>query len=422
VNEPERGQSRVRRFFRDLGPGLITGAADDDPSGISTYSVTGAQFGLSCLWTALFSFPLMSAVQLMCARLGMVTGRGLAANIRQHYPRWVMWGACTLLLIANIFNIGADLAGMSDAMELVTGVAAPFWSPVFALALVALVVFASYRHVARVFKWLTLALFAYVIAAFLETHSAARILRATFFPHIEWTRDYFAVLVGIFGTTISPYLFFWQSAQEVEEERAQGRKTIKERQGATDKELSASRQDVIIGMFFSNLVMYFIILTTADTLHAHGLTKIQSARDAAAALRPLAGNGAYLLFTLGMVGTGMLGIPVLAGSCAYAVAESSAWAGSLDRKLRVAPKFYGVLGAAVAIGLFLAFSGINSVRMLFLSAVLNGVLAPPLIALVILLTSNGRVMRGRQNGVILKTLGWACAGIMTICAFAMFVS
>lgn len=420
--EPERGPSRVKRFFQDLGPGLITGAADDDPSGISTYSVTGAQFGLSGLWTALFTFPLMSAVQLMCARLGMVTGKGLAANIRQRYPRWVMWGACALLLIANIFNIGADLAGMSDAMELVTGIPAPFWSPVFALALVALVVFASYRHVARVFKWLTLVLFAYVVAGFLESHSPAKILRATFIPHIEWTRDYFAVLVGIFGTTISPYLFFWQSAQEVEEERAQGRTTIKQRQGATDEELAASRQDVITGMFFSNLVMYFIILTTADTLHAHGLTNIQSAKDAAAALRPLAGNGAYLLFTLGMVGTGMLGIPVLAGSCAYAVAESSAWAGSLDRKLRVAPKFYAVLGAAVAIGLFLAFSGINSVRMLFLSAVLNGVLAPPLIVLVILLTSNARVMRGRQNGRVLKTLGWACAGIMAICAFGMVVS
>ena len=412
----------IRKFFHDLGPGLITGAADDDPSGISTYSVTGAAFGLTALWTALFSFPLMAAVQLMCARLGMVTGRGLAANIRRRYPKWVMWSACGILLTANIFNIGADLAGMSDAMELVTGVSAIVWSPFFAVALVAMVVFASYRLVAGVFKWLTLVLFAYIVTAFLVHPAWKPIFAATFIPHIEWTRQYFAVLVGIFGTTISPYLFFWQSAQEVEEERSKGRKTLAQRRGATNEELSASRKDVLIGMFFSNLVMYFIILTTAATLHAHGMKEIQSAKDAAEALRPLAGRGAYLLFTLGIVGTGMLGIPVLAGSSAYAVAESSAWAGSLDRKLKVEPKFYGVLAAAVAIGMSLDFAGLNSVRMLFLSAVLNGLLAPPLIVLVTLLTSDRVVMGDRRNSVLVRALGWTCAGVMTLCAVGMFVS
>ncbi|HZL56756.1 MAG TPA: divalent metal cation transporter, partial [Bryobacteraceae bacterium] len=371
--------------------------------------------------TAIFTFPLMTAVQLMCARLGMVTGRGLAANIRAHYPRWVMWSACGILLVANIFNIGADLAGMSDAMALVTGISALLWSPFFALALVALVVFASYRLVARVFKWLTLVLFAYVITAFMVHPKWKPIFDATFIPHIEWTKEYFAVLVGIFGTTISPYLFFWQSAQEVEEERALGRKTLAQRQGCTDAELRASRRDVVIGMFFSNLVMYFIILTTAATLHVHGLTNIQSAKDAAEALRPLAGNGAYLLFALGIVGTGMLGIPVLAGSCAYAVAESSAWGGSLDRKLKVTPKFYGVLAAAMVIGLSLDFGGFNSVRMLFLSAVLNGLLAPPLIVLVLLLTSSEKVMGARKNPSLIRILGWTCAAVMAVCGLAMFI-
>jgi len=312
----EAARHPIRNFFRDLGPGLITGAADDDPSGISTYSVTGAAFGFSGLWTALFSFPLMAAVQLMCARLGMVTGRGLAANIRIRYSKWVLWGACLLLLIANIFNIGADLAGMAAAMELVTGVASIVWTPLFALTLVIVVVFASYRMVASIFKWLTLTLFAYVVTAFLSRPDWGRVLEATLVPDIHWTKEYFAVLVGIFGTTISPYLFFWQSAQEVEEERSKGRNTVAKRQGATQDEMRSSRRDVLTGMFFSNLVMYFIILTTAATLNAHGRTHIESARDAAEALRPLAGNGAYLLFTLGIIGTGMLGVPVLAGSSA----------------------------------------------------------------------------------------------------------
>ncbi len=417
---PKKGY--FRSFFADLGPGLITGAADDDPSGISTYSVTGATFGLTALWTALFSFPLMFAVQLMCARLGMVTGRGLAGNIRRRYPRWVMWSACGILLIANIFNIGADLAGMSDAMEMMTGISSLIWSPVFASAMVAMMVFASYRAVASIFKWLTLVLFAYVITAFLVHPDWRPILKATLIPQIQWTREYFAVLVGIFGTTISPYLFFWQSSQEVEEERSKGRRSVGSRQGATDEELRKSRKDVGIGMAFSNLVMYFIILTTAATLHAHGAVKIESAKQAAEALRPLAGNGAYLLFTLGIIGTGMLGIPVLAGSSAYAVAESSAWGASINRSLKLAPKFYAVLTTAVVLGMALDFAGFNSVRMLFLSAVLNGLLAPPLIVLVVLLTSDKVVMGSRCSSIGTRTLGWICAAVMTLCGIALFVT
>jgi NRAMP (natural resistance-associated macrophage protein)-like metal ion transporter len=305
-------RSHVGRFFANLGPGLITGAADDDPSGISTYSVAGATLGFAPLWTALFSFPLMVAVQLMCARLGMVTGRGLAANIRIHFPRWVMWAACSLLLLANLFNIGADLSGMAETTQMVTGIPPALSSTVYAAVIVVFVVFASYRKVAAIFKWLTLVLFAYILTAFIAHPAWKPILQATFRPSIQWSRDYFMVLTGIMGTTISPYLFFWQSSQEVEEERALGRNTVAKRKGATDEELAKSRIDVATGMLFSNLVMYFIILTTAATLHAHGMKNIESARQAAEALRPLAGPGAYWLFTLGIIGTGMLAIPVLA--------------------------------------------------------------------------------------------------------------
>jgi len=316
----------VHRFFANLGPGLITGAADDDPSGISTYSVAGATFGYAPLWTVLFSLPLMASVQLMCARLGMVTGHGLAGAVRRFYPRWVLWISCGLLLVANIVNIGADLGGMSEATEMVTGVNALIWTPVYAVVIVALLFWSSYRHIVRIFKWLTLVLFAYFGAAFLARPDWGAVIRSTFVPHIEWSSAYLAVFVGIMGTTISPYLFFWQASQEVEQERALGR-SFHQRRGATGEELNSSFVDIVTGMSFSNIVMYFIILTTAATLHAHGQTHITSARQAAEALKPLAGNGAYWLFTLGLIGTGMLGVPVLAGSCAYAVAEAGAWKG-----------------------------------------------------------------------------------------------
>ncbi len=409
-------------FFSELGPGLITGAADDDPSGIATYSVTGAAFGYGPLWTALFSFPLMVAVQMMCARLGMVTGRGLAACIRRRYSRPVLWGACALLTVANVINIGADLGGMGEATHMVAGGSGLVWTALYGAAIFLLLVFANYRQIARIFKWLTLVLFAYVIAAFLARPDWSGVLRATFVPHIQWTRDYLAVLVGILGTSISPYLFFWQSAQEVEEERSIGRLTVAQRKGATDEELRHSRNDVITGMFFSNFVMYFIILTTAATLHAHGIKHIETARQAAEALRPLAGNSAYLLFTLGLIGTGILGVPVLAGSSAYAISEAMAWGGSLDRRLRVAPKFYSVLAAALLIGLVLVSGGVPAVKMLFWSAVANGVLAPPLLVLIVLLTSDRTVMGERVNPLWLRVLGWVAAGVMSAAAIAMFAA
>jgi len=413
----------VPEFFANLGPGLVTGAADDDPSGISTYSVAGAAFGYSFLWTALFSFPLMATVQLMCARLGMVTGHGLAGAIRLRYSPWVLWPACLLLIVANVFNIGADLGGMADAMQMVTGIRSYYWTPFFALLITGLLIWTSYNLIARVFKWLTLVLFAYVITAFLARPDWAAVLHGTLVPHVEWTRSYMSVLVGILGTTISPYLFFWQAAQEVEEDRKHGKTTVAARRGSTNQELSVATEDVFTGMFISNVVMFFIVLTTAATLHAHGVTDIETAKQASEALRPLAGKGAYWLFTLGLIGTGMLGVPVLAGSCAYAIAEAASWrAASLSKKARLAPRFYMVIAGAMVVGLALDFAGLNAVKMLFWSAVVNGVLAPPLVVLVVLLTSDKKVMGRRANSRGAKVLGWTCAVVMSAAALALAVT
>ncbi|HTW66569.1 MAG TPA: divalent metal cation transporter [Bryobacteraceae bacterium] len=407
-----QNKSRIEGFFADLGPGLITGCADDDPSGIGTYSISGAAFGYSVLWTALVSLPLMVAVQMMCGRLGMVTGHGLAGAIRRRYSRWVLWFACSLLIIANVVNIAADLGAMGDATHMITGVNALFWTPLFTAAIVGFLFWSSYRRIARIFKWITLVLLAYVIAAFFAGAHWREALLATLHPHVIWSRAYIEVLVGILGTSISPYLFFWQASQEVEEERAQG-KSLAQRKGATDTELRRLRTDVITGMFASNFIMYFIILTTAATLHAHGTVNITTAKQAAEALRPLAGNAAYLLFTLGLIGTGMLGVPVLAGSCAYAISEAAAWRGSLDKKPRRAGKFYAVLGVAMALGLGIDAMGLDAVKMLFWSAVVNGVLAPPLILLILLLTRDRKVMGDRVNSALLEGLGWTTFLLMT---------
>ena len=409
-----------RTFFADLGPGLITGAADDDPSGISTYSVAGAAYGYAPLWTALFTFPLMTATQLMCARLGLVTGLGLAGVIRRRYSRWVLWAACSLLIVANVINIAADLGGMAEATTMVTGVRSAVWVPVFSGVIVALLLWSSYRTIARIFKWLTLVLLAYVAAAFVAHVEWRAALAATFVPRIQFSREFFAVLEAIFGTTISPYLFFWQAAEEVEEERAMHR-NLAQRRGATAEELRRAAVDVGTGMFASNLVMYFIILTTAATLHTTGNHGITTAQQAAEALRPLAGAGAFWLFSLGLIGTGMLAVPVLAGSCAYAVAEAAAWRGSLDRRPRRAKKFYLVIVAAMAIGLALNYAGLDAIRMLFASAVLNGVLAPPLLIIVLLLTCDPRVMGKAVNSRALAGMGWAAFALMTASSFGLLL-
>ncbi len=351
----------------------------------------------------------------------MVTGRGLAAAVRIHYPRWVLWGACLILVVANVINIGADLGGMAEATQMITGISPLIWIPFYAFSIIGLLFWTSYKLIARIFKWMTLVLFAYVLASFYAHADWHQVLAATFVPHFEWSRGFLAVLVGILGTTISPYLFFWQAAEEVEEERAKGR-ALPERKGATAEELRRARTDTVTGMFFSNFIMYFIILTTAATLHAHGQTSIATARQAAEALRPLAGNGAYLLFTLGLIGTGMLGVPVLVGSCAYAVAEGAAWRGSIAQRPRGARKFYAVMAAAMALGLALDYAGFNAVKMLFWSAVINGLLAPPLILLVILLTSDRQVMGNRVNPPLLRYLGWATFVVMAAAAAGMIIT
>jgi NRAMP (natural resistance-associated macrophage protein)-like metal ion transporter len=420
VTVPPR-QGPIRKVFGMLGPGLITGAADDDPSGISTYSVAGAAYGYATLWVALITFPLMAAVQLMCARLGVVTGRGLAASVRIYYPRWVLLGACSILVIANVINIGADLGGMAEATQLVTGIRSLFWIPIYALFITGFLFWGSYRLIARIFKWLTLVLFAYIFASFYAHVNWKQALEVTLLPHLEWSRGFLSVLVGILGTTISPYLFFWQAAEEVEEEQANlPASTFRKR--ATTAQLKGVRADTIFGMFFSNLIMYFIILTTAATLHAHGHTDIATAKEAAEALRPLAGDGAYLLFTLGLIGVGILGVPVLTGSCAYAVAEAAKWRGSMTDQPNEAPQFYAVIAASMAIGVAMNYLGLNAVKMLFWSAVINGLLAPPLILLVILLTSSHKVMGKRVNSTALKYLGWLTFAMMSAAAVGMFVT
>jgi NRAMP (natural resistance-associated macrophage protein)-like metal ion transporter len=364
----------------------------------------------------------MAAVQLMCARLGMVTGQGLGAAVRKNYPRWVLWSACSILVVANVINIGADLGGMGEATELVTGIRPVVWIPVYALLFLVLLIWKSYKFIARVFKWMTLVLFAYVLTSFFAHVDWKQALAMTFVPHLEWSGGFLSVLVGILGTTISPYLFFWQAAEEVEEDREKGRTTLAKRRGSTAEELRDARTDTVVGMFFSNFIMYFIILTTGATLHTHGHTDITTARQAAEALRPLAGNGAYLLFTLGLIGTGMLGVPVLVGSCAYAVAEAAKWRGSMSDRPKKARAFYGVMGTAMAIGLALNYVGLNAVKMLFWSAVINGLLAPPLILLVILLTSSRKVMGKHVNSPVLRYLGWATFLVMTAAAAGMLLT
>ena len=410
------------RYFQTLGPGLVTGASDDDPSGIATYSVAGAAYGSGLLWTALFTFPLMAAIQLICARIGLVTGRGLAGAVRQHYPRWLLLGACFILLMANVFNIAADLGGMAEATAMLTGLPNIPLLVLFGIAITLVTVYTSYATFARCLKWLTAVLFAYIIAAFLAHPNWPAVLRATLIPSMEWNRASVATLVGIFGTTISPYLFFWQASQEVEEEKGRGKRTIAERQGATSHELADARLDVNTGMFFSNLVMFFIILATASTLYRSGHRDIQTARQAAEALRPLAGDAAYLLFGLGLIGTGLLAIPVLAGSASFAVAELFGWRAGLDLKPRSARRFYLVLSGAIAAGMVLGVLQTNPIHVLFLSAVLNGLLAPPLMVLVMMVGGNRKIMGEHVNGFWLKLLGWTATAVMTAAAIAFFAT
>ena len=411
----------VRSLLKSLGPGIITGAADDDPSGIATYSVAGAQLGTRLLWTALLTWPLMAAVQIMCARIGKVTGQGLAENIKQRFPRWLLFTFVIALLVANTINIGADLAGMADAAAMLSGINSHWFVVAFALLISWATVRLQYKQIANVLKWLVLVLFAYPITAFVVGADWGQVLRDTLIPSMPRTRDEWATLVAILGTTISPYLFFWQTSEEVEEEKSAGQSTLAQRRGATDKELDLRNIDVGIGAFFSNMVMFFIILTTAITLNRHGITNIQTSRQAAEALRPFAGNFAATLFTLGIVGVGFLAIPTLAGSTAYAFAETLGWRQGLNKDLRHARWFYGLILASTGVGVGLDFIGINPVKALYWTAVINGLLAPFLLVAILIVAADRKLMQGQPS----SRLGWTVVAITTIAMFvagvAMFV-
>jgi NRAMP (natural resistance-associated macrophage protein)-like metal ion transporter len=396
----------LKKVGRVLGPGFITGASDDDPSGIGTYAVAGASLGLQTLWMALLTFPLMAAVQNTCARLGMVSGQGLAGVLRDHYPRAVLYGAVTLLFVANTINVGADLGAIADAVHSITGAQAIWLVVPVALGVLALQIFGSYRLIANTFKWLTLALLAYVIDVFIVHPDLMETLRATVIPTLSLDPRYITTVVAILGTTISPYLFFWQCSEEVEEEIELGRKTKEQRSGASPAELRHSSIDVNVGMAFSNLVMYFIILATAITLFKHGETQIKGAADAAEALKPLVGDFAGILFAAGMIGAGLLAIPILSGSAAYAIAEAFGWEYGLNTHWSRAKPFYAVIVLATVAGVVMNFIGINPIDALFYTAVLNGIVAPPLLVMVMLAARNPKVMGDLTIGPVLSALGW----------------
>lgn len=409
------------RAWRSLGPGLITGAADDDPSGIATYSIAGAQFGLAFLWTALLTWPLMAGVQIMCARIGMVTGRGLMAAMRTRFPRWVLVCAAVALLIANTLNVGADLAGMSDAAELLTGLNSHGWVFVFGAGLAFGTLQLHYLTVARVLRWLALVLFGYVVTGIILRPDWGTVIRAALTPSVPGGREGWATLVAILGTTISPYLFFWQASQEVEEEKARGRYTLRQRRGATREEIRTRNLDVGAGTFLSNLVMFFIVLTTALTLHRHGLTTLQTSRDVAVALEPFAGRFAMLLYTVGLVGTGLLAIPTLTGSAAYAFADTFGWRQGIDRRPHQAPGFYLVVGLATLAGITIDFANLNPVRALFWTAVLNGMLAPVLLFAILLVASDSKTMQGQPLALLPRVVVAVAAVVMTGAALALVV-
>ena len=410
-----------RRFLSSLGPGLITGAADDDPSGIATYSIAGAQLGTSLLWTALLTWPLMAAVQMMCARIGMVRGEGLTAALGKRIPRPFVIAATFALLAANTINIAADLAGMADAAEMLTGLNSHVGVVAFGVIITVATIHLPYHRIALVLKWLALALFAYVVTAFRVGVDWGNVAQSALVP--SWPRSpaAWATLVAILGTTISPYLFYWQASEEVEEEKAHGEKTLASRRGATRKELVDRGLDVGVGTFFSNLVMFFIILTTAVTLHRHGVTNIETSRQAAEALRPLAGKFSATLFTLGVVGVGLLAIPTLAGSAAYAFAETFGWSQGLDRKMAGARRFYFIVGISTAAGVALDFAKISPLKALYWSAVVNGLLAPVLLVGVLLVASSRKLMAGQPSSRVARAVVGAATLLMFGAAIGMFV-
>jgi NRAMP (natural resistance-associated macrophage protein)-like metal ion transporter len=418
----KEGFSPVKRFLKMLGPGFITGASDDDPSGIGTYSAAGASLGYATLWTALLSFPLMSAVQFICARIGMVSGMGLSGILKRHYSRWLLYPAVFCLVIANTINAGADIGAIAAAFNLLVSIPIVVMIVPITLIILVIQVWGSYRLISNIFRWLALALLAYLITVFFAQPDPGAVLKATFLPTIHLNRAFLSTLVAILGTTISPYLFFWQTNEEVEEKIRLGRTSLQQRKGATRSELKFAAWDVNIGMLFSNLVMYTIILATAATLFKVGRHDIKSATEAAEALHPLAGNASSILFALGLISTGFLAVPILTGSAAYALSEALGWKYGLDKKPGRARQFYAIIIVATLVGMLMNFLGINPIAALFWTAVINGLLAPPLLILVMLVANNKKIMGDHVNKRWLNLLGWIATGVMFAAALIFVVT
>lgn len=415
---------RAKGYWHMLGPGLTTGASDDDPSGIATYSQTGSQFGFGMLWLSIWTFPLMSVVQEMCARIGLVTGRGLAGNIRTHFSKRVLRFCTLLLFAANAFNIGADLGAMAKGVQLLNPSLHFWWIVVgFTVLCMLLQIFTPYVRYAKYLKWLALVLLSYVFSSILAHINWSDALHSTIFPSITLNKDSLLLICAILGTTISPYLFFWQTSQEVEEQILQGKTTVRERQSATSPaDVKSMRIDVWSGMFLSNIVMFFIIAACGGILFPHGITEITSAAQAAEALRPFAGDATYFLFAVGIIGTGMLAIPVLAGSSSYAIAEALGWREGLYRGLNQAYAFYGIIIISMLVGLGLNFVGLDPIKALIYSAVANGLVAPFVLFFIVRIASNKRIMGHWVNRRSTTVIGWATTALMAVAGTAALIS
>lgn len=428
--EPGKDAPAKKSLLQRLGPGLITGASDDDPSGIATYSQAGAAFGYSLLWTMPFSFPLMSAIQEISARIGRVTGRGIAGNIRRHYSPWLLYPVVFLLVLANTINLGVDIGAMGSSLELLIGGPALLYAIGFAALCLVLEVFVAYQRYSSYLKWMTLVLFSYVATAFIVKVPWKEVALGTLIPTFTLSGNYWATFIAILGTTISPYLFFWQASQETEEIRDhQDEEALSKEPWQARVQFGRIRLDTLVGMFFSNLVAFFIILAAGATLHVRGITDIQTATQAAEALRPLAGRFAFTLFALGIIGTGLLAVPVLAGSAAYAIGEARKWRTGLDRKPEEAKGFYTVLSAATALGLFINFPivqkhlHITPIKALFMCAVINGVVAVPIMVVVMLMVGNPKVMgRFALRSGLLRSIGWIATAVMFLATMGMFLT
>jgi NRAMP (natural resistance-associated macrophage protein)-like metal ion transporter len=408
----KKKKSKFVQFLKTLGPGLVTGASDDDPSGIATYSQAGAQFGFATLWTALLTFPLMAAIQEMCARIGLVTSKGLTGTLKNYYPKWLVWIMIIFITPAIILNIGSDIAGMGAVSNLLfPKIPSIYFSVGFTALLLILIVYLPYQKIASILKYLCISLLVYLIVPFLTHGNIKVILKNTFVPTIKWDKDFMSILVAILGTTISPYLFFWQATMEVEE-----MKKMKSHMVVNKRVISEMKNDVDFGMLFSNLVMYFIILTTATVLFGNGIHKIDTVEQAATALKPFAGDSAYFLFAIGVIGTGLLTIPVLSGSLSYVFSEAFGWKQGLDKHFHQAPSFYIVIVVSLLLGLALNYLGVSPVKALIYTAILYGGISPVLIAVILHIGNNKKIMRSYTNGKRSNILGFATLILMTVAA------